>query len=149
MKTLKLLNKKHQRSSEAGQSLVELALIITFLIILVAGLVDLGRMIFTYLTMRDAAQEGAVYGSIEPSQCTNIANRVEDNLPLYQTFDPVLIEINGAECTSVTNACSRDIITVTVSGDFDIRMPLLGVITGDTVELSATINDTILSPDCP
>jgi Flp pilus assembly protein TadG len=149
MKIPNLLNKRRNHSSEVGQSLVELALIITFLIILVAGLVDLGRMIFTYLTMRDAAQEGAVYGSIEPAQCTNIAKRVEDNLPLYQTFDPVLIEINGAECTAVTNACSRDIITVTVSGDFDIRMPLLGLITGDTVELSATINDTILSPDCP
>jgi len=155
MNTLKILNKRYLRSSEGGQSLVELALIITFLLILVAGLVDLGRMIFTYLTMRDAAQEGAVYGSIEPALCPGIYFRTKQNLPLYQEFG---VQINGIEYNPditppliscpTTNSCSGDVISVTVFSDFDIRMPLLGIITGDTVPLSATINDTVLKT-CP
>ena len=148
MKNIFPLNKKRMKSTERGQSLVELALIITFLLILVAGVIDLGRMIFTYLAMRDAAQEGAVYGSIEPTQCSKIQQRVLDNLPVYQDFDPVEVYFNDAACGSVA-VCSGDIIEVTVKTDFEIRMPLLGAITGDTVPLSASINDTVLSPTCP
>ena len=57
---------KHRmdRRSEKGQSLVELALIIVFVLIILAGVVDLGRMMYEYLTMRDAAQEGAGYAAI-------------------------------------------------------------------------------------
>ena len=51
---------------EDGQSMVELALTLTFLLILLAGTMDLGRAFFTWIEMRDAAQEGAVYGSLCP-----------------------------------------------------------------------------------
>lgn len=148
-----LLKNKHQRWSENGQSLVELALIITFLLILVAGLVDLGRMIFTYLTMRDAAQEGAVYGSIEPNQCTDIENRVLDNLPAYQVFTSadIAIDFNGTNPCPYDNVSNGSIITVTVSSNFDISMPFLGaILKTNTVPLSASISDTVLcSPSCP
>jgi len=45
--------------SEHGQSMVELALTITILMILLAGVIDMGRAFFTYMAMRDAAQNPA------------------------------------------------------------------------------------------
>ncbi len=38
------------KQKEYGQSMVELALTITFLMVLLAGTIDLGRAFFTWLT---------------------------------------------------------------------------------------------------
>ncbi|HBY06316.1 MAG TPA: hypothetical protein DEH22_00435 [Chloroflexi bacterium] len=54
----------HNQKEQSGQSLVELAMSLTLLLILLAGLVDLGRAFFTYITLRDAAQEGASFASV-------------------------------------------------------------------------------------
>ena len=56
----------YQNSREKGQSLVEFALVLVFLLSLLAGIFDLGRAFFAYIIIRDAAQEGAVFGSIAP-----------------------------------------------------------------------------------
>ena len=45
---------------ERAQSLTELAISFTFLMLLLAGSVDLARAFFFYLTLADASQEGAV-----------------------------------------------------------------------------------------
>lgn len=143
MNNQRTLNNK-KNNSETGQSLVELALIIVFLLFLVAGLLDLGRMIFTYLAMRDAAQEGAVYGSIEPTG--DINKRVQDNLPAYESFSTTVTfeDLHS----SIPNICSGDKVSVTVSTLFGVRMPLIGIFTGGTLPLSATIKDTVLAPPC-
>ena len=65
---------RHQR----GQALVEFALGITFLLILLVGVIDLGRAFFIYISMMDAAQEGAAYGSISPLDVSGIRQRVRE-----------------------------------------------------------------------
>jgi Flp pilus assembly protein TadG len=154
-KTKEVINSK-----EHGQSLVELAVILVFLLILLAGIIDLGRMIFTYLTMRDAVQEGAAYASIvygleddgltDPVDiCPAIQARVINNLPLNQSFDPPVIDVSGSECLLYTTACSGDVVTISVSTDFDLTMPIISTFVGTTVPLTASITDTLLSPYCP
>src|SRR5512135_3673178 len=68
------------KSSERGQSLVELAAGLLVLLILVMGIIDLGRALFYYTTLRDAAQEGAVYGAINPQDCYGIVARARSPL---------------------------------------------------------------------
>ncbi|MFC1879838.1 TadE/TadG family type IV pilus assembly protein, partial [Chloroflexota bacterium] len=58
--------KKDGRSGQDGQSLVEFAVALVFLLLLIAGIVDVSRALFTYMALRDAAQEGALYGSTNP-----------------------------------------------------------------------------------
>lgn len=81
------MGKQTDNNKEQGQSLVELAMSLVVLLILVAGLVDLGRAFFTYVALRDAAQEGASYASVVNGEalesasdvsdyCTAVANRV-------------------------------------------------------------------------
>jgi len=134
--------------TECGQSLVELALTITMLMILLAGTVDLGRAFFTYMAMRDAAQEGASYGSLHPSENNQIIQRVKDNLSRVVP-DPVndvdvVITITGAGCLG-------NMISIDVNYDeFPLTMPFLGWILGSQdLAIHATINDTILRPTCP
>lgn len=54
----------HRR--ERGQSLVEFALALPILMILLSGLLDLGRVYFTYLTLQDSAAEAGLYLSLNP-----------------------------------------------------------------------------------
>jgi Flp pilus assembly protein TadG len=54
------------RSAE-GQSLVELALVLPFLLLLLLGLADFGRAFFYTTVLSNAAREGAAYLSRNPS----------------------------------------------------------------------------------
>ncbi|MFN8377521.1 MAG: TadE/TadG family type IV pilus assembly protein [Anaerolineae bacterium] len=52
---------------EKGQSLVEMAVGFVILVIILGGLLDLGRVYFIYLALEDGAGEGAIYLAINPS----------------------------------------------------------------------------------
>ncbi|MFA5835379.1 MAG: TadE family protein [Bellilinea sp.] len=152
---------KHRLFShnEKGQSLVELALIIVFVLIILAGVVDLGRMMYEYLTMRDAAQEGAGYAAIYPNYCDETVNRVFQNLPdkKYSVF----VWINNMGCQAaadsdlldsdgdgIDNGCAGKEVKVTLDHDFEITMPLISVFTGQTVPMHVEIKDNIVRPKC-
>ncbi|MDZ4159307.1 MAG: TadE family protein [Anaerolineaceae bacterium] len=138
--------------SEKGQSLIELAVSLVFLLILLAGVVDLGRMMFYYIAMRDAAQEGATFGSINPTHCNQIVDRVRANLvdPSRVTVT-VLVNNTGCIQSSQTNTnCNNNTIRVVVSDpSFPISMPLLGSFLGrQTINLSTTVNGPVIRPAC-
>lgn len=65
--------------SERGQSFIELGLSMVFLLVLLAGVMDLGRVIFTYIALRDAVQEGAAYAAIEPDNCGLAIKRIREH----------------------------------------------------------------------
>jgi len=147
--------------NEKGQSLVELAISLLFLLLLVAGVVDLGRAFFTYIALRDAAQEGAAYASVarkrplDPMLCTDITNRAKGTsdtqiVDLQQTS--VAVNFEGVPCGIATNsnACYGRGVQVVVSyADFRITTPLLGTVLGSqTIPISASIVDTVLTPSC-
>jgi len=129
------------KQKEYGQSMVELALTITMLMVLLAGTIDLGHAFFVWLRMRDAAQEGASYRSFCPTDLAGTELRVRDNLDLVNDYavDP-----------GSPTASQGDTITVIVETDLPISMPFLGTIIGsDTIHIAATINDTVLRSTCP
>ena len=59
--------KTTRKHTERGQSLVEFSLSAMLLVILLSGLLDLGRVYFTYVALEDAAGEAALYLSLNPS----------------------------------------------------------------------------------
>lgn len=134
------------RKGERGQSLLELALTMTILLILLAGIVDLGRAFFTYMALRDAVQEGAIYGSINPTLTQEIKNHVRYNSDLVQGIiedDDITVQVIGTACTG--NGIR---VSATYDG-FSLTMPFLGSILGrQTISISASVTDTILSPAC-
>jgi hypothetical protein len=142
---------KQDRRSERGQSLVELALTFTILLALVAGVIDFGRGFFTWVALRDAAQEGALYGSMAPEFPQPIIDRI-----IYSSDQPVnLVERYNAgeiqiDITIYGPSCLGSPIQVDVTyTEFPIAMPFLGTILGrDTLTIHARITDTILAPTC-
>ena len=134
-------------NSERGQSLVELAISIVILIYLLAGAVEFGLAFFQYVQLRDAAQEGALYGSMNPSDTTNVELRVRN-----ASTSPVnLLDTSTVEViqTIIGSACEGNGIQVTVKFKHKIFMPFIPQFIGSSsIPLNATVTDTILSPTC-
>ena len=55
------------RPQEAGQELVEFALILPLLLLLFFGIIEVGRLMLSYNTIANAAREGARYGIVDPT----------------------------------------------------------------------------------
>lgn len=131
---------------EKGQSLVELAVSLVILLLLVGGIIDLGRAFFTTMSLRDAVQEGALYGSIDPTNTTAIKTHVLNTssmIPDMIGAGDITVEIIYAPCTG------NRIKVSAVYTDFPITMPFMGVVLGgQTIPLSASVTDTILKPGC-
>ena len=89
---------KRKGTNENGQGLMEFAISILIFLILIAGIVDLGRAFFTYMALHDAAQEGALYGSINATDIDNIKARVREtaNQPIQLTNDDIVV--SGGSC---------------------------------------------------
>ena len=64
-------------SAQEGQSLVELALLLPILLLIMTGVLDLGRAFHAYITVVNAAREGARYGAFHPTDSLGIRDRVE------------------------------------------------------------------------
>lgn len=64
---------KPTQRKELGQALVEMAITMPILILILSGLLDLGRVYYTYIALEEAAAEAALYLAIAPD-CQNSAD---------------------------------------------------------------------------
>ena len=148
-----------KRSKEKGQSMTEFALALVLLLTLVAGIGDLGRMFFAYIIIRDAAQEGAVYGSIAdksdlPNLQTEVESRVKEAFtdPDNPSDTPIDINQLQVQTTLIGATCAAPGSAVRVKVDYvvPVTMPFLGAIIGSQqMPMTATVENAILSPICP
>jgi Flp pilus assembly protein TadG len=153
---------KPKRSTEKGQSLVELAISLPVILLLLLGTFDFGLALFSYSILRDAAQEGALYASFNPGNKTEIENRARNILPReaeegifsspVELRDKenvsVAISFRGKDCEGVTRGASNS-VQVQVIYEYPIVMPFAGQIIGsDTIRLTASASNVILQPPC-
>ena len=149
-----------KRDDPKGQSLVEFALSLTFMLILLAGAIDFGIGLFEYVAMRDAAQEGALYGSMNPGNTAGIRSRAAN----ASGNGFILERYTSGELTITPSfsgaACEGNGITVTLRYDHPLSVPFIGAFIGaptppcsngkpKCIRLTATVTDTILTPPCP
>ncbi len=100
------------RNASRGQSIVELAISVPLLMLLLLGTIDIGRVFFDYIEMRNAVVEGATYGSRHPAESGEIANvAMRHGLP----GDTVVSSSLSGECGQPLGGGS---ITVTATRTF-------------------------------
>ncbi len=158
-------------NKQRGQSLVELAISLTVMLLLLSGAVTFGMALFSYVSLRDAAQEGALWGSFNPAGLTGgvidttkvntdairARVRASSTSPVNLSDPSVVpdgyIEVGltnpGYACEGLDGSNAPNAITVSVGYDYHVFMPFLSAITGDHIHLKATVTDTILEPKCP
>lgn len=152
--------------TERGQSLVELAISLVILLFLLSGIVEFGMAFFQFVQLRDAAQEGALYGSTEPADFTAIETRVRSSSNTPINLDaaapnpvkviisvndvPVWIDGTSQGVDTTHTACEANALKVRTEFDHYIFMPFMPKILGrDKIRLNAEVTDTILRPVCP
>ena len=136
---------------------MELAISLTVILLLLSGAVTFAMAYFSFLSINDAAQEGALYGSLKPQDVSGIQYRVQaastspvdlSQLPASQI---VVTYPNGVgtDCQDTTGGIANS-ITVTVHYNYQVFMPFIGAAIGsNTIPLNATGTDVILTPMCP
>ena len=149
-----------KKNNERGQSLVELAISLVLLLLLLSGAVEFGMAFFQFIQLRDAAQEGALYGSINPSDTTNIEARVRgaSNTPikLSDTAKVTVVisiidkdtsaEYSVGSANYASHDCEGNGLKVKVSFNHTVFMPFMSTVIGNPLPLHAEVTDTILSP---
>ncbi len=117
-----------------GQSLVEFALIAPVLIILVLGVIDYGRVYFAYVSVTNAARNGAHFASDGPVAAADLdgikSAAVADTGELLNTSptNP------GVSVATGTDSQGRLYADVTVSYTFSTMFPWPGLPSSMNVE---------------
>lgn len=140
---------------ERGQSLVELAGALLVMLWLLSGIVDVGRAIFTQFSMQDAAEEGIIYGTSNPTHCDQIRERVQFNLTHEVLPDDIVVVVEIQNKYGVWESCAAiapidvfygELMRITTTQTFVMSMPFLA---GQTVPLRAVAEGMILRPQPP
>jgi len=104
--------------TEKGQSLVELALMLPFLILLLAVVIDAGRLFDAAIVLVQAAREGARFATIEPSpSVTQIQDLVVQDVVGSGTNITHMADFSRSDVDVILGSTA---VTVTVSYDFDL-----------------------------
>ena len=105
--------------NESGQSLVEMALVLPVLLLLLVGMIDLGRLLYSYSHLHQAAQETVRLGGLGEgdSEITEFARN-------YISFkDPSLLQVEISPPESSRE--SGEYVTVHLSYPFEPFTPLI------------------------
>ncbi len=137
---------------ERGQSLVELALTLIVMLFLLLGAVEFSIALFQYVTISDAAQEGAIFGSINPLDTDEIRQRALATASDILVLDEGAVAVNlvgDGYCEGLSASGAPNAIEVVVTYSHQIFMPLVTPMIGtDTINLKAVTTNTILNPRC-
>ena len=126
-------------ATRSGQGIVELAISMPLLLLILLGTIDMGRVFFDYIEMRQAAIEGATYGSRRPSDNAGIEAAME----AHGMPDDATVTIDPAPDCTVTSGVGD--VTVTASRVWTpISLDVLKIVGGDaswsfTVNASSTM----------
>jgi len=98
------------RETEAGQSLVEFAMVLPLFLLLLFALVDFGRAFYSWMVITNAAREGARAGAVQkdwPAMQTAIYDSMCNPYPGNCAVDTTKMTltqtgVNGARGTQVT-----------------------------------------------
>jgi len=126
-------------SSSRGQSLVEFALLLPILMLIAVMLLDLGRAVYYYSVIHNAAREGARYGIVHYTlpRDTLIANIITASRELTVGLDQA--ELTVTPTVPAYPIETGDILEVTAEYSFSVVTPLANLfIDGGVIDLSST-----------
>ncbi len=122
------LVRKQDRRGERGQAVAEFALIVPIFLLLVFAIVDFGMGFHAWITVTNAAREGARLGAVGGTQ-TEVEDQVYDTSASLDA-DQMTVLVTNAE------GDPGEAVTVDVSYDYELITPLssiLGVVSGGSI----------------
>lgn len=117
-----------------GQALVEFALVFPLFLLLLFGLVDLGRLAYINNAIAEAAREGARWGtvqgrSISATDRTNVANKTRTLMAAVP--NPTVTVTCEDVFGTARSTCTKDnILVVRVDTTVSMVTPIIGQLVG-------------------
>jgi hypothetical protein len=110
---------------ERGQATVEFALVVTFLLLLLFGIVDFSRLFFAYATMSNGVREGARYGIVHPEDTAGIKNQADAMMVLIGGQADVTVQFPDTDAAGNPHCSHYCRIVVRATSDFDVWTPII------------------------
>jgi len=141
-----------------GQATVELAIILTVLLLLILGVVEFAPAVVRTAQLTQAAREGASYGALSPTDVFGIRKRVVQSVPvIYGSMTDTQINaltdtqieircvsgLNGAS-KSCASAGVGDTVTVIPKFTYQVITPLFSSLLDAPLELRGSATSQIL-----
>ncbi len=139
------ITSKPKRLPHRGQALLEFALFIVVLLLVIGGLLDVGRALMYHAILSDAAQEGAAYGTVYPQDEAGIRQRTLDSA------GSLLTRANDVEVQVIYQgaACAGNGIEVRVEMTLPLIFPFSTLFApSGTIRITGVAVQTILRPPC-
>jgi Flp pilus assembly protein TadG len=155
---------RHLARSQRGQSMVEMALMMTILLVILSAVIDLGRAFFVYIAIQNSAAEGALYAAMYPTcahsgdptyngvVCTdpnNVDYRAKhesssglvypDNMRVFVQYS------NGTNQYSAANIREGNPVTVTIGYTFTLIGPFSNMVPDRRIVIQARAQQNILN----
>jgi Flp pilus assembly protein TadG len=139
------------RDRSRGQALTEFALVIPIFVFLIVGLFDIGRAVFSYNTLTNAAREGARIAIVNQDVPTIVA-RAKEQTAIVELNDPSVsvafwqVKPDGTAdtsdpCNLVANNC---LAVVRFEATYRPITPIIGnLLFGNGVTFAATSTLTV------
>lgn len=123
------------RNDERGQSMVEMALLLPVLILILVGIIDFGRFIYSYAHLQMAAQETVRLGGLDKTDqaITDFAHQY------VKLGDPTKLQVEITPNDAGRH--SGDYVTVKLTYPFTLFTPFLSTLLPSplTIETDSTI----------
>lgn len=121
------------RKEERGQALIEMALILPILLLLLSGIVEMGRVGYAYVTVNNAARVGARVASIGGTD-QDITTAVIQAAPI---LDPANVTVQISPTPSERQSGGQ--VTIQVSYPVNLVIPIISGIMPDPFTVGANM----------
>jgi hypothetical protein len=114
-------------TAEKGQTIVEFAVVVGFLLLLLFGIIDFSRLLFAYATMSNGVREGARYGIIHPDDRAGIEQRARAMMVLIGGEATLDVQFPGKDDDTDPGCKEPHVcrIVVIAESDFNVWTPVL------------------------
>jgi Flp pilus assembly protein TadG len=116
---------------EKGQATVELALTITVLTFLIFGMIDFGKVFYSYLTLEHASREAARSASVGKA-AVEVTERAKEEVDIL-TKDDVIVEVTPEDAR-----VRGTYVTVTLTYPVSISTPLIAQVIPNPFVITST-----------
>ena len=114
-----------------GQALVEFSLVFPLMMLLVFGLIDIGRLVYANNALGEAAREGARWGSVQARSALALAAIETYTVDRVAGIGGVTATASCIKPVGDTQACSQfDTLQVQANGSFALITPVIGQLMG-------------------
>jgi Flp pilus assembly protein TadG len=135
---------RFRRRHSRGQTLVEFALILPIFILVLVGIFDMGRAVYAYNTISNAAREAVRLAIVDQNTTAVTDEAIGRASGLGLTAPDITVAFKTAD---LAGDCSAPygvgcVAVVTVEYEYNAATPIIGNLVG-TIEMSATSRQAI------